>query len=273
MNNIVTITIFRHSKSIANEYLEKYGSCPQDEKFRNARLSEKGINDINSKKSYMNNYIKKNLGDPDFIFLSPLKRAIQTGLLVLEDQYIPYNKIWLVPIVSERGNIIENKGISRSDMITDNDLINLKKFKLISLNNDPETLFYYNNGWKTKFLNGWELDNSKMISIQNITTWINLNDKLNILSDKEKRKNAFFDMISNIKFSGKKILIFSHYVFINTILGKKPNNLAGYTFTFNQTTGEIKIINKFDPSQLGGEYYEKYLKYKSKYLNYKNSQD
>ncbi|ARF08806.1 hypothetical protein Catovirus_1_856 [Catovirus CTV1] len=254
MSRIVTITIIRHSKSIANEYYDKFGKWAKDEIYRNAVLSDKGIQDIKLLKSNIVNYIHHNIGDPDYILISPLKRAIQTGLLILEDVYIPHNKIWITPIVTEIGNLIENKGVLIENTINDNDITSLKKFKLISFHNNPETFFFYNNGWKTKFMDGWELDDSKITNIQNIDSWINLDDGLNILSDAEKRKIAFFDMISNIKFSGKNILIFSHYVFIKSILGIETSNLGAYTFTFNQDTKEINLINNFEPKDYKKKY-------------------
>lgn len=256
MNKTVNVKIIRHGYSTANEYVDQHSEKkhPTELKYRNAGLSEKGIQILLKDKDS----IKSQLDNPDFIFTSPLKRAIQTCLLVFDTDL--NNKIRLVPLITEIGDLTENIGVGRSVTIQDPDLKMLPNFDKIDFSNTLENLFYYDYGWKKN---------------QN-DVWHNL--KTQVLSDPIIKVNYIKQFLSEPRFTGKNIAIFSHCMVIHHLVGKCPNNLGIASFTFNQDTKEItniKITDHISTNQSGGNnascntYYNKYLKYKSKYLSIK----
>lgn len=278
-NKIVNVKIIRHAHSIANEYKNKYGKHATEEDYRDAKLSNQGIESIQQIKDKLKEFI----GNPDVIIVSPLKRAIQTCLLIFDE---PVDKpIRIVPLVSELNNLIENKGSRRETLQNDKDLQQLLNFQHVdlSLKYDLMSQFYYYYGWKALFLNGWKSNNDKINVISDLKTWKDLNS--DILSVPSKRITAFKNFLSDDEFSGKNIVIVSHCIFIKRLLGECPKNLGVASFTFDQIDQTIKNIQFMDFTQnaqisqtiniKGGKLnntskYINYKKYKNKYSQLKN---
>jgi broad specificity phosphatase PhoE len=281
MQKIVNVKIIRHSHSTANHFKDIHGYNPTDDTYRNSGLSGKGVDMINNGREK----IKEKLGNSDIILLSPLKRAIQTFLLLYNDEQLN-KKVRIVPIFSEMHNLIENKGVSRSVTKNDPDINKQRNFKLIDFTNSDDALFYYDFGWKKIYEEGWKNDPINRIKIiSNIDTWQNLEP--NGMYDIKTRIDMIKKFLSSKTFTGKNILIFSHCMTIHELLGRCPNNLGIGSFTFNQDTQTMSNVQIVEPSvdhrpekpeyninkvqQGTGLYKMKYLKYKKKYLNLKNN--
>jgi broad specificity phosphatase PhoE len=224
----VNIKLIRHGESTANVYSKKNGHPPQDKKYRDAYLSPQGISDIISKHSI----IIEKFGNPDYIFCSPLTRAIQTFLYTYEGESFNNNfrpQIFLLPLVSEIGdNLIENQGRSKYDLQNDARINNFSKFSEINFKEN----FYYDYGWKISGVpNQYWFNNAPLLNQSNI----------------RNRMRFFKELLSNPIFTGKNIVIFTHSVFIAMLLPelggvhRHPDNLEIIQFMFDQTTQKISV--------------------------------
>lgn len=234
--NIVNIKIIRHGYSTANEYTEINSMNPTSAIYRNAGLSDKGIEIIEKNKKQL----KSRLADADIILTSPLKRAIQTALLIYDTPLPPNLKIRIVPIFSEIGNLIENKGVSRKEIMSDPNLNKYTNFNKLDLSDNLDNLFYYDYGWKNQY--DRNVDYNQFTIIPNSPdTWTELNSP--ILSNCDLRLVAIKNFLASNIFSGKKIIIFSHCDLIRCLIGKCPDNLGIVNFKYNQDTQNIFAIN------------------------------
>lgn len=84
--NYVDIIMIRHSYSIANNYVRKNRIRPTTPEFKNAKLDNKGIILAEILKNRINKYINKNIDSIDYVLTSPLKRAIQTTLILYNNK-------------------------------------------------------------------------------------------------------------------------------------------------------------------------------------------
>lgn len=174
------------------------------------------------------NKLLQSLGKNDFIIVSPLKRTIQTALYLFENINLE-QKMYITPLVTEIGFITENIGNSKNEICNDSDLCQLCNFDKLTFDNCDESLFYYNFGWN--------FENNKSIEIWN--DFLMWNNPYMMIKE-------FKIFLSNDRFTNKNVVIFSHYMFINILLNKCPNNLGIVTFIFNQETKEISNIQFID---------------------------
>lgn len=213
MSNIVKIKFIRHSHSTANEYYEKYGMPPDDPWYKNAKLTSKGIDMVIQNKEKL----LTALNNPDIILTSPLKRTVQTALLL----YDKFNgkEINLVPLVSETGEHVENKGAGLESLFNDAEVSKMPNFESVKFND------YYNAGW-----------NENRIIKQDL--W---NDDIKF-NDINYRIKEFKKLMSDNRFTNKSVVIFSHRDLIYNLLGYNISNLDIISFTFNQDNGEINNV-------------------------------
>jgi len=232
------------AKSEADVFIEKNNGQKPTEIYKNSVLDKTGLDMINLKKKFILN----KLGKYDIIMSSPLTRAIQTCLNLYEPNLID-KKIYLVPLLTEIGPNIENKGIERNDLqkISTEILKSKINYKNIDFSNDKKTLFYYNSGWKTDYESGWENDPNKMKAVTNApNSWIDLNSSV-LRNDAGARVFALKKFLSNDEFTGKTIIMFSHCSVFNIIAEtgfiKCPGYLGIIEFSFDQITGLITTLN------------------------------
>ena len=246
MDNNVEIIIVYNDYSVADNYREKYDRDPLHNKYRNAKLHKKGI--LLAKLLNIDNYIE----NIDYIFTSPLNRAIETSLILCNKNL--EKKIYLVPLLCDiNNNLIENKGDNINITKNDDNLKIYKNFNKIDFNiNSGRALYLYNYGWRLLYDKN-EYDFPDIIETH-LHDWIELQQQIFI--DPEYRKKIFMKLLSNNIFTKKKILMFSHKEFIDTILGISVNNLGILSFKFNQNTCKF-----FDIKQEAK--YELYLNYMS----------
>jgi hypothetical protein len=218
-NNIIEVNIIRHGVSTANEYNKKYNMFATDEKYINSGLSKYGKFTLKILKEKM----LEDIGNSDFIFTSPLKRAIETCLMVYN---LPIDKnIEILPLVTEIGyNLIENKGVPLLELQNDEDLNKMNNYNKIIFDSNS---VYYNYGWKNE--------------LGNPIDWIDLDS--DVLKYPFYRIIQFKLFLSNPIFRGKKITIFSHSNFILKLTNKKVNNLGKVTFKFNPSNNNFYDIN------------------------------
>lgn len=251
MSGTVNIVFIRHGISIANIYKKKEKQIPTAEKFRNAPLDQLGIEQITKYRDQLANYINQSVGQPDIIILSPISRAIQT-YIIMKDTMANPKQIYVVPLVSEIGNIMENQGEPLDNLIN-------KYSGNIKLDiNNKNFIKYYNYGWNP--------DNSNI-------EWYN-NEKRNAISDKNIRNLEFKNLMSLGEFTGKNVLVYTHCKFIENLLQIKcPKNFSAVYTVFDQTTKTFNIKSIYNPQidekQNIDEYQKKYNKYKQKYLQLK----
>jgi len=241
LNKIVNVKIIRHSRSTANEFREINGIMATDLKYRNSELSPKGIDMINKKR----NELKKNLGNPDLIILSPLKRAIQTFLFLYDDEKLD-KEVRIMPLFSEIHTIIENKGVSRTITKNDSDMNKQPNFNLIDFTNSDDNLFFYDNGWKKVYENGWKNNPINLVKnvdgINSLSTWVDLEPKA--MNDGTVKTNMIKKFLTSDYLTGKDIVIFSHFGIIELLTGINSGNLGIVSFTFDQDTQTIANINR-----------------------------
>ena len=223
MPNTVDITFIRHAYSTANQYSkENGGKRPKSKEYMNAGLHEIGLDQI--KKQH--DYIVSKMSDYDIIITSPLRRAIETCLLLTDGFDKPK---YVCPLVSEIGNLIENKGKPKNSI--KDEIQHLPNYE--NLDFDP---FFYEYGWKNIYDDGWETDNSKvhMITLSD--------DPWDVMSAEFlERIELLKRFLSSSLFTNKKILIVSHFNLIRKFTGKNLNNLDMIKVIFDQ---DNKTINK-----------------------------
>jgi hypothetical protein len=237
-NNMVNVKIINSAYSIADEYYEINKTKATSKSYKNPGLSSKGYETIFRSRNVIKDYI----GNPDIIISSPLKRAIQTCLLVFNSEIT--TPIRLVPLVTEFENIIENKGNARNILKIDPELIGHINFKNIDFSNDKNNLLYYDFGWRRVFESGWENDSSKIKVLDKTLSWFESDNQ--IILNEDMRIETFKEFLSNSEFSSKTIVIFSHTSFIKKLFNKFPDNLATVSFTFDQKTKNIKLNEIID---------------------------
>ena len=252
-NSIIRVKIIRHAHSIANKYKDKHHKLATEEKYRDPRLSDKGILSIETER----NKIQKKLGHPELFLCSPLLRTTETLLRIYQDIKLPKKlPIKIFPLVCEIGNIIENKGSSREDI----------KKKILKFPNsnlfDSDDLSYYDYGWKKSKGAG--------------KSWKDLEG--DVLHNKDNIRFPLFQHFLDITMY-KDIVIVSHHMFIEMLYKYictsnkkvpkkiKIDNLDGISFTYNKDTQEFNDVKKISDNSM----LEKYLKYKRKYCALRDS--
>ena len=202
---MIKIKMIRHAKSTANEYKNMTGLIATENKYKNAGLSIKGINEIIINK----NKLLQKIGASDIIIISPLKRTIQTFLYLYENVNLN-TYVGISPIVSEIARDIENIGVNNKTTICDSELNKFNNFYKIDFDND----YFYYYGWKNSHFDWFEKENK-------------------ILNDSIKRKYAFLNFLRNDIFKNKQITIFTHCLFIHAIINEYVNNLDIVEFDFD----------------------------------------
>lgn len=117
-----TIFMVRHGYSLANRWKDEHNSnyinteTSELYNLRDAELSYEGIKTIlKTRDKFWFNVINTAKKRPIRIFVSPLKRTIQTCLLSLQNNILPdilhTIKITITPFLTETGNSKENQGM------------------------------------------------------------------------------------------------------------------------------------------------------------------
>ena len=112
-----TIIMVRHGYSLSNKWKDINKKNHIDTKTANlynlydSELSYEGIKTIiNNRNFFWNNILKISNERPIRVFVSPLKRSIQTCLLSLNDK-VKNIKVTITPFITEKGNSRENYGM------------------------------------------------------------------------------------------------------------------------------------------------------------------
>ena len=208
----VTIILVRHAESTANYYIREINKAekicvPQ---FRNAGLSPKGFEAVIQSRHNLN------VIPVDYILCSPLKRALQTCLLTYNTDSDFNNHIHVCPLIMEHHNYIENKGIEVSEIQSDPDIMCYKNFSKLE--------------WDRYFWFG--------LTEPKIKWW-----KYNFRNNIEQRIQLFKDMLKDPMFTDKIIMVYTHWGFINKLLGICPENYESIVITFDQDSGDISQKN------------------------------
>ncbi len=225
--NEVTIYLVRHAESTANCYKANMGNSPdysgvlpdidyvrKENLFINASLSAEGFKQIFNKYKLPMHAI-----NADFIFCSPIKRAIQTALLTYYDMDLDDKPIHILPLITEFGESPENIGVSQAKQ-----------------QNDPEIICYKNYAcidWDQYFWQGNTPENKQS------GEWWNESFRLNI----NKRISDLKIILSHQQFKNKSVILFTHYAFIKEFTGEKKGNYKMVEAKYDQITGDIEVIN------------------------------
>src|SRR5690606_29950187 len=122
-------------------------------------LSEKGIRNILDNQKNINDIRKFSQYSNVVILSSPLLRSIQTSLLTFNETNDLKNKnIYLCPLVSELGFLIENYGYSRQETISKIDKNFYINRDCVNIDSSDFTLFFFDSGYKKVYNSGWLLD-------------------------------------------------------------------------------------------------------------------
>ena len=140
-NKYINVTMVRHSQSLANVYKEQNKVVASSLDYKNSKLSDLGKYQIEMAR----NEIIHHIGNYDLILTSPLKRAIQTCQLVLQDDNI--NKRYPCAIMAELNNIVENKFDGRTITQSDPDIMSLPNYDKIVWNDHTK----YDSLWKHEY--------------------------------------------------------------------------------------------------------------------------
>lgn len=192
MTNIVNITFIRHAYSLANEYRSVHKKSAIDPLYADAKLSKKGFEQLENF-----DLLEDTIISYDYVLVSPLKRAIQTCLSILPENFD--KPVYICPLVSEIGNCIENKVSSKDDVFNDTDITRLPNF---------EKLIY--------------------------TIDLPYDDPMycGIGSNESNRIHLFKNFLRRETFANKKLLIVCHYNFIKKLTGNRLDNLEFCQYTF-----------------------------------------
>ncbi len=206
----------RHAQSLANIYKNTYGVNPTDLSFTNSKLSDLGKYQIEKTRDE----IIKNIGSYDLILTSPLKRAIQTCQLVLQNDKI--NNRYPSAIMAELGDHIENYFDSRMNTSIDSDIKTLPNYDKIIWNDNKK----YDSMWKTNYYKGDARTDKRFYN------------------DPELRILLLKDFLANLNNGNNinNVLIFTHWVIINELTGIDSDNLSTVKFRFNCTDQTIDNI-------------------------------
>jgi broad specificity phosphatase PhoE len=209
MSNTVIIYFTRHAESIANRNSARPHPNLKPHAFLDATLSGNGYAQV------IENRAKKleQIGKADFIFCSPLKRAIQTCLLTYNTNQIDSN-IYLLPLLMEFDKTFECEGVPVPQLLS-----------------DPE-LLTYENSTKLNCDYFWTSNPNKTTG-----EWYNLDFRYNL----HGRIEQFFQLLKNKEFTNKTLHVYSHAGFIGNIPGFNQNihNYHTVKVTFNQDTNDL----------------------------------
>ncbi len=200
-DKIVTIYLTRHAQSTWN-YIHANGIQIDNAKMKNSALSTSGFESI---VLHRQSKLKHNI---DYIFTSPLKRAIETCLLTY-NTVDTKNPIYVTPFLVEHSDTIDCAGISVDEMKTDVDILTYRNYKKL----DYETYF--------------PKDENK--------DWSNINFRM----DSDKRVADFLKILSSDKFTNKTVGVFSHHNFIAHFTGLYIENYKTIRFKYDQDTHAI----------------------------------
>lgn len=230
-DKIVTAIFIRHALSLANVFKKEHKKNPTDNSYINSGLHEDGLKQISKNRDKIISHIQ----GYDVVITSPIRRAMQTCLLSLPEDFSKTKKyIYTCPLFSEMENLIENKGVSNDVIKVDEDVCSLPNFDKVSFYK-----FYYEYGWKTIFHKGWKKNPALIQSIGLLNNpW---EGEINeTFTDRENRVKLIKDFLSDNYFTGKKIVVFTHWGVIKALTGKVVNNLGIVKITFNQNTKSIQ---------------------------------
>ena len=210
---VVTVYLTRHAESTAH----RNGVNPQpnlkgEMTFINAGLSSVGYEQIiKTRQSKL-----EKIGTADYIFCSPLKRAMQTCLLTYNETNVNC-PIYLMSLLTEFDKTPECEGVPVISILKDPELMTYKNSALINLDyfwlyndNNKVTGEWYNNTFR------WDLYN---------------------------RISKFFEFMKLDKFTGKVIHVYSHAGFIGNVNNIKRgiNNYQTVKVVYNQETANYAI--------------------------------
>ena len=210
--------LIRHSISEGNDFFKQYGYNATEQKYKDTRLSKNGIANI----EFYKHRINKIVNECDLILVSPLKRTIQTCFYSLNSINKPLFLCSLVAEINDPDIIIENFGTPIDSLLYDHDVCTLPNIQRLIVDNAIASYFYNSGGNK----------------------WYNYDS--NVMSNKHARLNSFTKMLNEIHEVGyRKIVIFTHYNFIKSLTGYKPNNLDVVRFNVNiDVNNSIKKYRK-----------------------------
>lgn len=211
MSNIVYVFITRHAQSTWNYYHSNHNPNIDKNIFTNSALTSHGIEDIINKRDRK----LLTLANTDFIFTSPLKRSIETCLLTYNKAILNRN-IYILSLLTELDTSCDNDGIFIEDILRDPDIVTCTNFSKL----DTEYLFLANPNTE----NG---------------EWWNIEFRQNV----QKRISDLFIFLSDSKFTGKNVSLFSHNGFIANIIGNYVDNYQTVSFILNQEDRTIYDIN------------------------------
>ena len=212
----INVTMVRHAQSLANVYKKTYGKNPTDSKFTNSKLSDLGKYQIETTRDE----IIKNIGRYDLILTSPLKRAIQTCQLVLQNDKTSTR--YPSAIMAELGLHVENYFDSRRDTSMDSDINTLPNYDKIIWDDNEK----YDSSWKNNYHNNDARNDKKFYN----------NPELRI-----KLLRTFLANL-NIRNNINNVLIFTHWVIINKLTDINCGNLSIVKFRFNCTDQTIDNV-------------------------------
>lgn len=185
MNNNTVIYFTRHAESIANRNGQYPNPNLKPHAFTDAPLSGHGYAQV-----IENRYKKlEHLGVADYIFCSPMKRAMQTCLLTYNNINVDAN-IYLTSLLIEFDKYPDCEGRPVTQIIT-----------------DPE-LMTYNNSNKINLDYFWT-DNPHQITGE----WYEPGFRYNL----HHRIALFFNIFKDDKFTNKVVHVYSHAGFIGNI--------------------------------------------------------
>lgn len=205
-DKIVTCLLTRHGQSTSNYQSEHPNPNVSLEKFRNAGLSPYGMDSI----SYWRNDKLSKMGNIDYIFTSPLKRAIETCLLT--HIHSANKPVYVMSLLTEFGG-----GDSEGDYVhnikTDVDIITFPNYNKLEF----DKYFWVDNPHQASGI-WWEVS---------------------FRDDLYNRMNKFKEFLKNPEFTNKSIAMYAHGGIFGALLGIGAYNYQTTKFKYNQETGEI----------------------------------
>jgi broad specificity phosphatase PhoE len=207
----VTVYLTRHAQSTANFNLSK--SNPESEKlekFTNSGLSPLGIIDVVKNRTEH----LSNVGKVDYIFSSPLKRAIETCLLTHIDSLD--QPVYVMALVTEFADNPDCTGDYIESIKSDVDITSFPNCEKL----DFEIYFWKNNPHRESG-KWWELS---------------------FRYDLHGRVGKLIEFLKNPEFTGKTVSIFAHCGVVSALLGFGIQNYKTVKFEMCQKTGTINVL-------------------------------
>jgi len=170
-----------------------------EKQYRNAGLSVNGFQQVFDKKGSILDVVK----DSDIIITSPIKRAMQTCLLTYND-YLIDKSVYVMPLVTETSDSVENKGIWLPHII-----------------NNPDTICYRNSD-KLDYKYFW-------FSNYNAKWWCS-----SFRNNVDYRIKEFKKFLKQPEFTNKQVTIYTHWGFINCLTGLDIKNYDYVKLVYNQ---------------------------------------